>query len=162
MGLSELWKRGGGEGRGGEGRGGEGRGRGVLTSKSEKSMVVMVVVVCFGSTFSTFSPSLLLARMTSSAAPTPFTIDVPQSDLDDLRHRLDIARFPDQLEGVGWTYGTELTYLKELVEYWRTKFDWRKQEALLNRQGFLTFNSQNMCGEYLTIFVVASSSSSLR
>lgn len=63
---------------------------------------------------------------------TPFEIKIDSSVLDDLKTRLSMARFPDQLEGAGWDYGTELGYLKELVAYWRDEFDWRAQEAKLN------------------------------
>jgi pimeloyl-ACP methyl ester carboxylesterase len=62
-----------------------------------------------------------------------FTIDVPEAVLEDLRQRLARTRFPDQLEDAGWSYGTELSYLRELVRYWREEFDWRKQERALNR-----------------------------
>lgn len=66
-------------------------------------------------------------------AVVPFTIAVPQPVLDDLRERLTDARFPDELDDSGWTYGTNLAYLKELVAYWRDEFDWREQERRLNR-----------------------------
>ena len=62
----------------------------------------------------------------------PFTINVADDVLDDLRERLDRTRYPDQIEGSGWDYGTDSTYLRELCDYWRTAFDWRKQEARLN------------------------------
>ncbi len=62
----------------------------------------------------------------------PFEIRVSESVLDDLRERLSRTRFPDQLDGAGWDYGTELGYLKELCGYWRDKFDWRAQERMLN------------------------------
>src|SRR5262249_5514061 len=62
----------------------------------------------------------------------PFRIAVPQADLDDLRHRLARTRWPDELPGVGWNYGVPLGYLKELAEYWRSSYDWRKHEARLN------------------------------
>jgi pimeloyl-ACP methyl ester carboxylesterase len=62
----------------------------------------------------------------------PFTIDVPQADLDDLVQRLNHARWPDELPDVGWDYGIPLARVKELAEYWATGFDWRKQEARLN------------------------------
>ena len=52
--------------------------------------------------------------------------------LDDLRLRLERTRLPDQLDGVGWEYGTDLEYLTELITYWRDEFDWRAQEARLN------------------------------
>jgi pimeloyl-ACP methyl ester carboxylesterase len=68
-----------------------------------------------------------------------FRIEVPDEVLSDLQQRLRATRFPDQIEGVGWNYGTELGYLQELVAYWRDKFDWRHQEAELNRHPqFLT------------------------
>lgn len=63
---------------------------------------------------------------------TPFRIDIPQADLDDLNSRLAAARWPDELDGVDWAYGVPLGYAKELAEYWRTAYDWRKQEAALN------------------------------
>ncbi len=63
----------------------------------------------------------------------PFEIHFDDSAIEDLRDRLARTRFPDQIEGVEWDYGTELEYLKQLVEYWRDKFDWRAREAELNR-----------------------------
>ena len=68
-----------------------------------------------------------------AAAVVPFTIDVPDAVLDDLHARLSRARYPDELDGAGWTYGTSLGYLRELVAYWRDEFDWREQERGLNR-----------------------------
>jgi pimeloyl-ACP methyl ester carboxylesterase len=68
----------------------------------------------------------------ASDAIRPFRIAVPQSDLDDLHNRLDRTRWPDELPGVGWYYGVPLDYLKQLAAYWRTSYDWRKQEARLN------------------------------
>ena len=70
----------------------------------------------------------------------PFKVDVPESKLQDLKARLDITRWPDEITGSEWDYGTNMAYLKELVEYWRTKFDWRAQEALLNN--FSHFKAQ--------------------
>jgi len=62
----------------------------------------------------------------------PFRVEVPQADLDDLRERLARTRWPDELPGVRWAYGVPLGYLKELAEYWRTRYDWRAAEAELN------------------------------
>lgn len=56
-----------------------------------------------------------------------FILDVSPSVLDDLRDRLVRTRWPDQVDGAAWDYGTELSYLKELVHSWLTQFDWRKQ-----------------------------------
>jgi hypothetical protein len=69
-----------------------------------------------------------------------FTIDIPQATLDDLHARLARTHWPDEVEGAGWDYGTNLTYLKELMAYWQHDFDWRKQEAKLN--GFAQFRAQ--------------------
>ncbi|GLW65285.1 microsomal epoxide hydrolase [Actinomadura rubrobrunea] len=63
---------------------------------------------------------------------TPFRLDVPQADLDDLAARLERTRWPDQMPGVGWDHGIPLERVKELAEHWRTGFDWRAQEAALN------------------------------
>lgn len=61
----------------------------------------------------------------------PFRIDVPQADLDDLTYRLARTRWPQQLPG-GWGRGVPVAHLRELAEHWRTRFDWRAQEARLN------------------------------
>lgn len=61
-----------------------------------------------------------------------FRIDVPQEQLDDLHRRLDAARWPDEVPGVGWAQGIPLDYTRELAHYWRTTYDWRAHEARLN------------------------------
>ena len=63
----------------------------------------------------------------------PFRIEIGQDDLDDLHHRLGTARWPGELPGVGWDRGVPLADLRELADHWRTRFDWRAQEANLNR-----------------------------
>ena len=75
-----------------------------------------------------------------SSKVTPFKIRIDDAVLEDLKHRLAQTRFPDELDNVDWDYGTDLAYLKELVAYWRTKFDWRKQEERLN--GFPQFKTE--------------------
>ncbi|MEU4219493.1 epoxide hydrolase family protein [Actinoplanes sp. NPDC026623] len=62
----------------------------------------------------------------------PFRVEFPQSDLDDLKRRIDSTRWPDEMPGVGWDRGVPLGYLKELAGYWRTEFNWRAVEARLN------------------------------
>lgn len=62
----------------------------------------------------------------------PFTVRVEESRLEELRRRLARTRWPDQVEGSGWTYGVDVAYMRELVEYWRTRFDWRAAERRLN------------------------------
>jgi pimeloyl-ACP methyl ester carboxylesterase len=62
----------------------------------------------------------------------PFTIEVPESTLVDLRDRLARARLPNQIDGIGWEQGTELGYLRGLLDHWRSTYDWRPVEAALN------------------------------
>jgi len=69
----------------------------------------------------------------------PYKIQVEQAVLDDLSDRLAKTRWPDEIADAGWDYGVPLAYQRELIEYWRTKYDWRKHEAELNSfPGFLT------------------------
>lgn len=67
----------------------------------------------------------------------PFEVSVPDEVLSDLKERLAETRWPDQVEGAGWTYGTNLSYLQELVAYWQNDFDWGVQETRIN--GFNNF-----------------------
>jgi pimeloyl-ACP methyl ester carboxylesterase len=63
---------------------------------------------------------------------TPFRIDIPEADLDDLRQRLRLTRWPEP-ETVGdWSQGVPLAYVRELCEYWLESYDWRACEASLN------------------------------
>ena len=73
--------------------------------------------------------------MTAQANATaihPFRVDVPEADLSDLQQRLAHTRWPEPAPTEGWNYGIPLDYLKELAEYWRTAYHWRKHEARLN------------------------------
>ena len=62
----------------------------------------------------------------------PFRIDVPQTELDELRARLAGTRFTDEIPGSGSEYGVSVERLKPLVEYWGTGYDWRAWESTLN------------------------------
>jgi pimeloyl-ACP methyl ester carboxylesterase len=72
------------------------------------------------------------------SSPQPFQVDVPRAELDELRGRLARTRWPDQLPGAGWSYGVDRNHLVELVEYWRTGYDWRRHEARLNETAQFT------------------------
>ncbi|MED5327763.1 MAG: epoxide hydrolase, partial [Actinomycetota bacterium] len=62
----------------------------------------------------------------------PFTIDIPQADIDDLHRRLDATRWPEAETVDDWSQGIPLTYVKELADYWRHSYDWRSREARMN------------------------------
>lgn len=61
-----------------------------------------------------------------------FSISLSNEVLNDLKERLARTYFFENLEGIDWEYGINPDYVKELVEYWRTKYDWRSQEEILN------------------------------
>jgi epoxide hydrolase len=62
----------------------------------------------------------------------PFEIEIPQVALDDLRDRLARTRYAAEWPGAEWSEGTPATYLRPMVERWRTDFDWRAHEARMN------------------------------
>jgi pimeloyl-ACP methyl ester carboxylesterase len=62
-----------------------------------------------------------------------FRVAVPQATLDDLAERLARTRWPGELDGPGWEDGTSPAFLRELVAWWQGGFDWRAQEAAINR-----------------------------
>jgi hypothetical protein len=64
---------------------------------------------------------------------TSFEVRVPQQTLDDLHDRLVRARWADEVDDEGWDRGTERQYLNDLCTHWLTDFDWRRQEAAVNR-----------------------------
>ncbi len=63
----------------------------------------------------------------------PFEVEVSAEAIDDLRARLDRARWPDQLPDADWDYGTERSFLEDLCDYWRTDYDWDGYQDRLNR-----------------------------
>jgi pimeloyl-ACP methyl ester carboxylesterase len=77
-------------------------------------------------------PPLDVVPATDPTAISPFRIAVSQAAVDDLKERIARTRWPKESPGAGWTRGVPTDYLKELAEYWQTKFDWRSQEAKLN------------------------------
>jgi pimeloyl-ACP methyl ester carboxylesterase len=66
-------------------------------------------------------------------APQPFTLNVPDAAIADLKTRLDLTRFPDAAPGEPWAFGSSVAYVRDLVAYWKDDFDWRAQEAALNQ-----------------------------
>jgi hypothetical protein len=62
----------------------------------------------------------------------PFTVHVPQAELDDLRRRIAATRWSDRETVTDRSQGVQLEKLQALVRYWGTDYDWRKAEATLN------------------------------
>ena len=93
-----------------------------------------------------FRPAALLSAMlltimntlstpltAQEATVTPFKIAISDAQLTDLQSRLTRTRLPDQIDGSSWEYGTDKAVLADLLAYWRDDYDWRAQEAALNR-----------------------------
>ena len=68
--------------------------------------------------------------------PVPFKLHVAEAEIAHLKDRLARTRFPDPAPGEAgsdpWAYGTDVAYLRSLVDHWRERFDWRVEEAALN------------------------------
>jgi len=71
---------------------------------------------------------------------TPFKVNVPQAALDDLKTRLANTRWPNKEPVTDWSQGVPLAKAQALVEYWRTRHDWRRVESTLN--GLPQFRTQ--------------------
>ncbi len=64
----------------------------------------------------------------------PFKIAIPQRSLEILQKKLDLATFPEEVDFSDIAkYGASRSEIKRLTEYWRNGFDWRAQEAKLNK-----------------------------
>jgi pimeloyl-ACP methyl ester carboxylesterase len=69
----------------------------------------------------------------------PYVANTPQLMLDDLKTRLQSTRWPDEITGSGWTLGSNLSYMKELADYWLNTFNWQKVESEINAyKNFIT------------------------
>ena len=62
----------------------------------------------------------------------PFTVDVSDEVLHDLDARIRNTRWPEPAPGAPWEQGTDVAYLRALLDYWTQGFDWRAQEQALN------------------------------
>jgi hypothetical protein len=72
---------------------------------------------------------------TKSAGDTairPFKVEIPETDLEDLRARIAATRFPDKEPVDDDSQGVQLATMRALADYWLNEYDWRKCEARLN------------------------------
>lgn len=75
-----------------------------------------------------------------------FKIQISEDEISDLKQRLSKARWPPETINEGWKKGVPVDYLKKLVDHWLNKFDWKKQETLLNSfpQAIVEIDGQNI------------------
>jgi pimeloyl-ACP methyl ester carboxylesterase len=83
-------------------------------------------------------PSIAFGQAQAPSKPDPATIrpfkaHVSDRVLIDLRRRLAETKWPDQIPGTTWEYGADIKKVRELAEYWQNKYNWRSQEAKINR-----------------------------
>ena len=62
----------------------------------------------------------------------PFSVNVPEEELSDLKRRITAAKWPDRETVKDQSQGTQLATIQELAHYWATEYDWRRCEAQLN------------------------------
>jgi pimeloyl-ACP methyl ester carboxylesterase len=68
----------------------------------------------------------------SKAAIRPFSVNIPQADLEELRRRINATRWPDRETVLDSSQGAQLATMQKLARYWAADYDWRKVEARLN------------------------------
>lgn len=69
----------------------------------------------------------------TSSRIAPFSISIPEADIEDLRQRLKSTRYPRTSPDAGWRYGTDKSFMEKLIAHWLDKYDWRSTERRLNR-----------------------------
>lgn len=106
-----------------------------MKSKSSREIPSAELDAVSRRTLLTSAPAwCVLPLMADSEASRPrsFRIAVPQTTVDRILARVREARWPDRLDADDWRYGANWNYMKELANYWTSRFDWRKAEARLN------------------------------
>ena len=68
----------------------------------------------------------------SGTTISPFRVEVPQAELDELRRRIAATRWPTKELVADRSQGVQLATLQALARYWTTDYDWRRVEAELN------------------------------
>ena len=130
-------------------------------------VIVPMIVVCIAAiTIVLFTPSLLDQPanpkpdgywalgpevVEKDSPPQKFTIKTEQSVLDDMFKRIANTRWFEPLEDSRFHYGFNANYMKEVVRYWSTEFDWRKQEAILNTYQHYTMRIEGLDVHYVHV-----------
>jgi epoxide hydrolase len=115
-----------------------GKGESIMKTGFERAERTVLRCGRFLMAASLLFPSTALGQVQSPAKREPATIrpfkaHVPDRVLNDLRRRLADTKWPDQLPGTTWEYGADIKKVRELADYWQNGYDWRAQEAKINR-----------------------------
>src|SRR5215210_2758035 len=83
--------------------------------------------------------AVMTERSAGDTTIRPFTIEIPEADLEDLRARIAATRFPEKETVADKSQGVQLATMQALAHYWEIEHDWRKTEATLSSvPNFLT------------------------
>ena len=105
-----------------------------MISKSCKLTAVAAIILILTVVIpSSAQPKAAHGQVAQAPAVVPFKAHIPDEVLVDLRRRLAQAKWTDQLPGTTWEYGADIGTMRNLADYWEKKYDWRKQEARINR-----------------------------
>ena len=61
----------------------------------------------------------------------PFEVNVPETELAELRRRINATKWPERETVADASQGVQLATMQALANYWATDYDWRKIEARL-------------------------------
>ena len=76
--------------------------------------------------------SVTTEESAGAAAIRPFTVEIPEAEIEALRARVAATRWPHKELVDDWSQGVQLAMLQELARYWAADYDWRRCEAALN------------------------------
>ena len=72
-----------------------------------------------------------------------FKVSVDESQIEDLHKRIDLIRWPDEINDEMWSLGTKKSFLKDAMHFWKNDFDWRKHENQINDFGSYKFKTKD-------------------
>src|SRR5262249_55472556 len=104
-----------------------------LLRSAVRTVIAVIIVAAFGGGSVVVADDKPAPPSDGAAKIEPFKLTVGDGVLCDLQERLSRTRWTNQIDGTAWEYGVPLDYMKDLVKYWQSGYDWRKQEAALNK-----------------------------
>ena len=103
-----------------------------MTDLSRRTLLIAAGAAALSSTLVSAAPASQPGQGAQKMTITPFRIDIPQADVDDLKERLAMARWPHVITE-DWSRGQPVGFIRELADHWLNRYDWRQREAELNR-----------------------------
>ena len=77
-------------------------------------------------------PQQAVDQTSDKTAIRPFHVNVPETELTELRRRINATKWPERETVTDATQGVQLATTQALARYWATEYDWRKIEAKMN------------------------------